>query len=109
MAADPTDINSNLISPLRPQVIVLFGATGDLARRKLLPGLFHLAQSGLMPEFRIIGTSLDEIEDDEFRRFARAALDEFAHHGVADDDWERFSKRVSYVGQWAGPDLLAQV
>src|ERR1017187_10306843 len=39
-------------------VIVLFGATGDLARRKLLPGLFHLAKAGLMPaNYRVIGSS----------------------------------------------------
>src|SRR5206468_2915482 len=109
MAPDPTDINSHLISPLRPHVLVLFGATGDLARRKLLPGLFHLSQAGLLPEFRIVGTSLDEIGDDEFRVFARGALDEFSHHGVPDDDWERFSKRLSYVAQWAGPHVLAEV
>ncbi len=64
---DPTDIPSNLIAPLRPHVIVLFGATGDLARRKLLPGLFHLAQAGLLPECRIVGTSLDDFDDDGFR------------------------------------------
>ena len=45
MRSDPTDISPALISPLRPHVMVLFGATGDLARRKLLPGLFHLAQA----------------------------------------------------------------
>jgi hypothetical protein len=44
MRQEPTDVNSSLIAPLRPQVMVLFGATGDLARRKLLPGLFHLAR-----------------------------------------------------------------
>ena len=39
-------------------VIVMFGATGDLAKRKLLPGLFHLAEVGLMPErYRIVGTA----------------------------------------------------
>ena len=42
-----------------PHVIVIFGATGDLARRKLLPGLLHLSCSKLAPEIRIIGTSLD--------------------------------------------------
>jgi glucose-6-phosphate 1-dehydrogenase len=46
MRSEPTDVNSSLISPLRPHVMVLFGATGDLARRKLLPGLFHLAPTG---------------------------------------------------------------
>ena len=91
MRSDPIDINSALISPLRPHVMVLFGATGDLARRKLLPGLFHLAQAGLLPEYRIVGTSLDDLDDESFRKLTRGALDEFAHHGVADDDWDEFS------------------
>src|SRR6202142_4211842 len=92
MHSDPPPINSNLLaSPLRPHVMVLFGATGDLARRKLLPGLFHLAQAGLLPECRIIGTSLDDLDDDGFRTFVRGALDEFAHHGVPDSLWAEFS------------------
>ena len=91
MRSEPTDINSNLISPLRPHVMVLFGATGDLARRKLLPGLFHLAEAGLLPKCRIVGTSLDDLDDEGFRAFARAALDDFAHHGVLDDDWDDFA------------------
>ncbi|MCW3044714.1 MAG: glucose-6-phosphate dehydrogenase, partial [Actinobacteria bacterium] len=45
--------------PVMPHVLVLFGATGDLARRKLLPGLLHLIQAGLLPECQIVGTSLD--------------------------------------------------
>ena len=88
--------------------MVLFGATGDLARRKLLPGLFHLAQAGLLPECRILGTSLDDLDDDSFREHARGALDEFAHHGVPDDDWDDFSARLSYIRQSAGADVLAK-
>jgi glucose-6-phosphate 1-dehydrogenase len=53
-----------------PHVVVLFGATGDLARRKLLPGLFHLTCSNLCPEIRIIGTSLDDLDSDAFRKLA---------------------------------------
>ena len=49
-----------------PHVIVLFGATGDLARRKLLPGLFHLSRAGLLPECRIVATSLEDLDDDEY-------------------------------------------
>src|SRR5271154_5785325 len=60
-----------------PHVIVLFGAAGDLSRRKLLPGLYRLNQHNRLPEFRIIGTSIDELDDDAFRRFARDACDEF--------------------------------
>ena len=50
----------------RPQADAL-EATGDLARRKLLPGLLRLFQAGLMPEFRIVGVSMEEIGDAEFR------------------------------------------
>jgi len=108
MPPDPTDVNSSLISPLRPHVIVLFGVTGDLARRKLLPGLFHLAQAGLLPDCRILGTALDDLDDEGFREHARAALDEFARHGVTEDDWAGFRTRLSYMSQAAGPDALAK-
>ena len=50
-------------------LVVLFGATGDLAKRKLLPGLFRLAQAGLLPpRYRIVGTALDDLDDHAFRR-----------------------------------------
>jgi glucose-6-phosphate 1-dehydrogenase len=108
MLADPTDINPHLITPLRPHLMVLFGSTGDLARRKLIPGLFHLAQAGLLPECRILATSLDELDDDGFSAFARTALDEFAHHGVPADLWADFSSRLSFISQSAGADSLAK-
>jgi glucose-6-phosphate 1-dehydrogenase len=106
---EPTDVNANLISPLRPHVMVLFGATGDLARRKLLPGLFHLAQAGLLPECRIVGTSLDELDDDDFRALARAALDEHGHRAVDPESWCAFSKSLHYVGQSRGSEILAKL
>src|SRR3954449_4033534 len=99
---EPTDVNAGLMSPVNAHVIVLFGATGDLARRKLLPGLFHLAQAGLLPECRIIGTSLDDLDDDTFRKHARAALDEFSHHEFPEEDWDAFSAQLFYVCQSAG-------
>ena len=63
-----------------PHIIVMFGATGDLARRKLLPGLLHLSCSNLAPEIRIIGTSLDEFDNDAFRKLAHKACHEFSSH-----------------------------
>ena len=50
-------------APATPHVIVLFGATGDLARRKLLPGLFHLSRAGMLPDCRIVATSLEPLEE----------------------------------------------
>ena len=52
------------VGPRFAQVVVLFGATGDLARRKLLPGLYHLASAGFIPGCRIIGVSLDDIDSE---------------------------------------------
>ena len=70
--------NASRMGPKNPQVVVLFGATGDLSRRKLLPGLFHLCSAGFIPGCRIIGVSLDDIDADGFRTLAREALDEFS-------------------------------
>jgi len=60
-----------------PTIIVIFGATGDLSRRKLLPALFHLYKKCLMPElFSIIGFSRGDLLDGEFREIARKSIDE---------------------------------
>ena len=48
------------VGPKFPQVVVPVGAAGDLSRRKLLPGLFHLCSSGFIPGYRIVGVSLEE-------------------------------------------------
>ncbi|MCW2984645.1 MAG: zwf [Conexibacter sp.] len=94
-----------------PHVIVLFGATGDLARRMLLPGLFRLAQAGLMPDdFRIIGSGRHE-PDGEFADLARKALQEHAEEPPSDDAWAAFAPRLSFVTSSAedGDALAAAV
>ena len=64
-------------------VIVLFGALGDLSRRKLLPGLFHLDRAGLMPErYKVIGTSRKGGSEDDFRAVARTAIGDAARRDV---------------------------
>ncbi len=78
-------------------MIVIFGAAGDLSRRKLLPGLLRLFQAGLMPEFRIVGVSLEEIDEAGFRAFAAKACREFARHAFGQEDWHEFSNRLTYV------------
>jgi glucose-6-phosphate 1-dehydrogenase len=94
------------VGPRYPQVVVLFGATGDLARRKLLPGLFHLASAGFIPGCRIIGVSLDDIDVEAFRVAARAALDEFGARKILDADWDAFAGTFDYVPLTAGPAAL---
>jgi glucose-6-phosphate 1-dehydrogenase len=80
------------------RVLVVFGATGDLASRKLFPGLFHLFREGLMPEdFRIIGSGRHSAGgDDEFRGRIREALGRFGR-GELDEHWDDFAARLSFV------------
>lgn len=79
-------------------VLVLFGATGDLARRKLLPGLFQLSAAGLLPErYRIVGSSPIELSETEFREHARAAVEEFGRQPPEDPAWSDFASRLSYA------------
>src|SRR5215469_13106793 len=84
-------------------VIVMFGATGDLARRKLLPGLFHLAAAGLMPNrYEIIGSSRRTMTDSQFREHTREAIAEFGIRKPTGAAWQAFKARLSFVS--ADPD-----
>jgi glucose-6-phosphate 1-dehydrogenase len=94
------------------RVLVLFGATGDLAKRKLFPGFFHLFREGLMPEdFRIIGSGRTSPgSDDVFRQNINDALQQ---HGRVelDEHWDAFAARLSFVASSAedGSDLAQAV
>ena len=83
----------------KDQVIVLFGATGDLAKRKLLPGMYHLMRSGLMPErFRIIGAARKALGVEEFRELARESIRGSGRKAGDREAWERFSETLRFVG-----------
>jgi glucose-6-phosphate 1-dehydrogenase len=94
------------VGPRYPHLVVLVGATGDLARRKLLPGLFHLSSAGFIPGCRIIGVSLDEIDAEGFRQVARAALGDYGTRKVTDADWASFAESLDYVPLTAGVGAL---
>ena len=95
------------VGPRFPQVVVLFGATGDLSRRKLIPGLLHLARAGFIPGCRIIGVSLDDFDAQRFRQFARDAINEFSLRKVDVADWDAFAGNLDYLPLAAGPAALA--
>jgi glucose-6-phosphate 1-dehydrogenase len=103
----PQDVSPAALPPIEPHVIVLLGATGDLARRKLLPGLLHLSQTGLISDFAVVGASLEPMREQEFREFAKRSCGELARHPVSPDELEKFAARLSYVDKSAGPEGLA--
>jgi glucose-6-phosphate 1-dehydrogenase len=81
-----------------PQALVVFGASGDLARRKLLPALYDLAYEGLLPErYAIVGSGGSPLDDASFRERARAAVEEFSRHRLDDGRWQAFARGLSYV------------
>src|ERR1700748_2254645 len=82
--------------PKNGPVLVLLGGTGDLARRMLLPSLFHLEADGLLPEgLRIYGVARDGQSPDTYRTNVRAALDA-REKSVDEEVWKRFIARVDY-------------
>ena len=87
-------------------MVVLVGATGDLSRRRLLPGLFHLASAGFIPGCRIVGVSLDEIDADGFRKIAREALEQNSTRKLKEADWAAFAAALDYVPMAAGAAVL---
>src|SRR3982751_2060402 len=94
-----------------PCAIVIFGATGDLTKRKLVPALYRLSQQRLIPaQFAIVGVSRQELTDEEFRDRMRQALVEVGEEQEVDEpSWQRFAEGMSYVsGDFAEPDTYAQ-
>src|SRR5258707_3509741 len=84
----------------QPFDIVVFGGRGDLAKRKLLPALFQLDRDNRLPEDgRIIGASRGGMADDAYRQLVEPACHDLLPAKAFDPTtWERFSKRLAYVG-----------
>ncbi|HEV3475106.1 MAG TPA: glucose-6-phosphate dehydrogenase, partial [Actinomycetota bacterium] len=99
------------LTPPDPQAIVIFGASGDLAHRKLLPALYHLFAENLLPtSFAIVGYSRTAKSDEEFAEEARAAVEKFGRTTPDDEPWAQFAKRLSYLsGDFATPGAMADL
>jgi glucose-6-phosphate 1-dehydrogenase len=81
------------------QAIVIFGASGDLTRRKLLPAFFQLFLRGRLPKgFVIVGYARTEYTDDEFREVAHESVKEFTQNAPVGEVWSDFAEHLHYVG-----------
>jgi len=79
-----------------PTVVVIFGASGDLTKRKLLPALFHLEQGGLLPEqFAVVGVARRPLGD-SFAKDMREGITEFGGVKEGDAKLDEFIRKVSY-------------
>jgi glucose-6-phosphate 1-dehydrogenase len=86
--------------------MVIYGATGDLTKRKLVPALYSLAYRRLLPtSFGVVGVGRSEHTDEEFRSQMKAAVQEFGRDEFRDDVWEWLAQGMSYVGAESADEL----
>lgn len=109
--SDNTGVAARMASPLilgetravsqssaSPTIFVLFGATGDLAARMVLPAFYTLAQKNLLPpEWRLIGNGRGDVAHEDFRQSVRDSLNEHGS-GVDEATWADFSGRLLFAG-----------
>lgn len=82
----------------KPTTIVIFGASGDLTWRKLIPGLFNNYKKGRLPKCpNIVGLSRTHYSDEEFRQHLREGMEQFSKDTFDPDVWEKFQKKLHYV------------
>lgn len=85
------------VSRPKPTTIVIFGATGDLTKRKLIPALANLFHDDYLPEnVKIIGVSRSPLTDDEFRDRLHAGLAQFSRREIKSEIWKAFAQNVHY-------------
>jgi glucose-6-phosphate 1-dehydrogenase len=82
----------------RPQALVIFGASGDLTRRKILPALYNLFYDDCLPErFAVVGYARSGWDDDTFRKHARVSVEEFSRRELDEGKWKAFEELLHYV------------
>ncbi len=93
------DLNHHLKDKHRydPCIVVIFGGAGDLSHRKLIPALYNLSIDGELPEkFAILGFSMEDLDDEQYRRFARSGFEKFSRRPITDEQWARFAPRLHF-------------
>src|SRR5262245_55706232 len=94
----PTSAAPRIGRPGDPCVMVIFGAAGDLTRRKLVPALYNLARAQLLSrEFAVVGVAHHAFTSDEFRKRISDDIKKYATGDVDPDLWEWFVRRIHYM------------
>jgi glucose-6-phosphate 1-dehydrogenase len=95
---DPIQLEQPSLPHAEPCVVVIFGATGDLTKRKLMPALCRLLGEGCLEGVQVLGVGRSDMTDDMFRTFVREALDNSKKIKHLDEqEWRTFSERLHYL------------
>jgi glucose-6-phosphate 1-dehydrogenase len=111
MSGNPLHDGLRLEPTPGPTTLVIFGASGDLTKRKLLPAVYRLSRRGRLPaQFAVIGIARSQMDDETFRTQFRESLREFAGQEGADDIAESLASRLYYVaGETDDPALYERL
>jgi glucose-6-phosphate 1-dehydrogenase len=106
-----TPPTANRTAPAQPCTIVIFGASGDLTRRKLLPALYNLLLDGLLPNnFAVLGLGRKTLPDEDFRNIAREGIEQFSRQSLEHNKWNTFQGRLFYcAGDIADSDYYVTI
>ncbi len=94
---EPSMMQTRSGPTVEPCTLVIFGGSGDLTRRKLLPAIYNLVLDGSLPSnFAVLGIGRKPWSDDEFRTVAREGIEKFSRQSLQEDKWEEFARRLRY-------------
>jgi glucose-6-phosphate 1-dehydrogenase len=97
--------------PVHPTSLVIFGGTGDLAKRKLLPAIYNLAHEGSLPErFNLVGVSRSDMSDEEYQTLARESIEQFSRTEPSPEVIDALMENVRYVpGSFDDPEVYSKL
>ena len=86
------------LPPVEPCTLIIFGGSGDLARRRLIPALYNLLLDGLMPSnYIVLGLGRTPMSDEEFRAAVRDGVVKYSRQALIEDTWTAFSRHLFYL------------
>src|ERR1700741_327000 len=95
---NPVQFEQPALPQAEPCVVVIFGATGDLTKRKLMPALCRLLQMGCLDSVRILGVGRSAMSEEEFQKLVHEALEDSKKIEHLDDQqWQKLSERLHYI------------
>ena len=108
--ADPVEMEQPPLPQADPCVVVIFGATGDLTKRKLMPALFDLCRLGCLEQVRILGIGRNDMSEDEYRNLVHDALTNSDKvDELKEEVWTDFARRINYFAGELEDDQTFQI
>lgn len=98
LTTNPLTVGADVSTSAPPCSLVIFGGSGDLSRRKLLPAVYNLALDGVLPtNFAVVALAMNDFDDASYRRFAREGIEQFSRRPLDPEHWAEYEKTLFFV------------